>query len=339
MFEYLMPLLLMRTLPGDAARQDVPHGRAAAGPTTAASGGVPWGISESAFNLVDRRGNYQYKAFGVPGLGLKRGLARRAGRRPLRHGARRARRPGGGRAELPAPRGRRAPRGRSATTTRSTTRLADRRRHGRAEARATRPASGPSGVVVRHFLAHHQGMTLVALANVLLGDVDGRPLPRGPAREGDGAAAAGAGAARGARHRAAPRRGDARGARRAPAPAAPPPLAAHALPERPDPLERQLRRRSSPTPAAARASAAAAPSPAGARTRPATRGASSSTCATSTRATSGPPRISPSARRPTTTWWSSSPRRRSSSAATTRSRRASRSPSRPRTTPRCGASR
>src|SRR5205814_8900294 len=36
--------------------------------------GVPWGISESAYNLVDRHGTYQYKAFGVPGLGLKRGL-------------------------------------------------------------------------------------------------------------------------------------------------------------------------------------------------------------------------------------------------------------------------
>ena len=36
---------------------------------------TPWGISESAYNLVDRLGNYQYKAFGVPGLGLKRGLA------------------------------------------------------------------------------------------------------------------------------------------------------------------------------------------------------------------------------------------------------------------------
>ena len=35
---------------------------------------MPWGISESAYNLVDRHGNYQYKAFGVPGLGLKRGL-------------------------------------------------------------------------------------------------------------------------------------------------------------------------------------------------------------------------------------------------------------------------
>ena len=36
---------------------------------------MPWGISESAYDLVDRHGNYQYKAFGVPGLGLKRGLA------------------------------------------------------------------------------------------------------------------------------------------------------------------------------------------------------------------------------------------------------------------------
>jgi cyclic beta-1,2-glucan synthetase len=40
----------------------------------AASRGVPWGISESAYNARDLEGNYQYKAFGVPGLGLKRGL-------------------------------------------------------------------------------------------------------------------------------------------------------------------------------------------------------------------------------------------------------------------------
>ena len=41
----------------------------------AAQRGVPWGISESAYNRVDARLNYQYRAFGVPGLGLKRGLA------------------------------------------------------------------------------------------------------------------------------------------------------------------------------------------------------------------------------------------------------------------------
>ena len=36
--------------------------------------GIPWGISEAAFNLRDLHNNYQYKAFGVPWLGLKRGL-------------------------------------------------------------------------------------------------------------------------------------------------------------------------------------------------------------------------------------------------------------------------
>ena len=36
--------------------------------------GVPWGISESAYNLRDLNYNYQYKAFGIPWLGLKRGL-------------------------------------------------------------------------------------------------------------------------------------------------------------------------------------------------------------------------------------------------------------------------
>lgn len=37
--------------------------------------GIPWGISEAAFNLKDLNNNYQYKSFGIPWLGLKRGLA------------------------------------------------------------------------------------------------------------------------------------------------------------------------------------------------------------------------------------------------------------------------
>src|SRR5260370_17226455 len=36
---------------------------------------VPWGISESGYNTVDVHMNYQYRAFGAPGLGLRRGLA------------------------------------------------------------------------------------------------------------------------------------------------------------------------------------------------------------------------------------------------------------------------
>jgi hypothetical protein len=39
------------------------------------SRGVPWGVSESGFNQGDVKQIYQYRAFGVPGLGLKRGLA------------------------------------------------------------------------------------------------------------------------------------------------------------------------------------------------------------------------------------------------------------------------
>ena len=35
---------------------------------------VPWGISESGYNMIDAGLNYQYKAFGVPGTGFKRGL-------------------------------------------------------------------------------------------------------------------------------------------------------------------------------------------------------------------------------------------------------------------------
>src|SRR5687768_18273443 len=41
----------------------------------AAERGVPWGISESAFNARDLQQTYQYSNFGVPGLGLKRGLS------------------------------------------------------------------------------------------------------------------------------------------------------------------------------------------------------------------------------------------------------------------------
>ena len=74
MFEYLMPLLVMRVYPGtlldetyDAVvERQIQYGM---------QRGVPWGVSESAYFAQDIEGNYQYRAFGVPGLGLKRGLA------------------------------------------------------------------------------------------------------------------------------------------------------------------------------------------------------------------------------------------------------------------------
>ena len=74
MFEYLMPLLVMPTYENTlldqtyraVVRRQINYGR---------QRGVPWGISESGYNTIDAHLNYQYRAFGVPGLGLKRGLA------------------------------------------------------------------------------------------------------------------------------------------------------------------------------------------------------------------------------------------------------------------------
>ena len=74
MFEYLMPSLLMRSYEGTLMHQT--HG--AAVDRQIAYGRqrhVPWGISESGYYRFDADMNYQYRAFGVPGLGFKRGLA------------------------------------------------------------------------------------------------------------------------------------------------------------------------------------------------------------------------------------------------------------------------
>ena len=74
MFEYLMPLLVMPTYENTLIDQTC---KAAVGRQIeyGQKRGVPWGMSESGYNMVDVRLNYQYRAFGVPGLGLKRGLA------------------------------------------------------------------------------------------------------------------------------------------------------------------------------------------------------------------------------------------------------------------------
>jgi cellobiose phosphorylase len=73
MFEYLMPQLVMpayeNTLLYQTNRATVKRQI-----EYAAQRGIPWGISESGYNMVDANLNYQYRAFGVPGLGLKRGL-------------------------------------------------------------------------------------------------------------------------------------------------------------------------------------------------------------------------------------------------------------------------
>jgi cyclic beta-1,2-glucan synthetase len=73
MFEYLMPQLLMPSFEDSLLDESC---RAAVNAQIAwgVRSQVPWGISESAYNATDAHLNYQYRAFGVPGLGLKQGL-------------------------------------------------------------------------------------------------------------------------------------------------------------------------------------------------------------------------------------------------------------------------
>ncbi len=75
MFEYLMPALVMRTFPSTLLSQ-THHGAVRRQIAYGAERGVPWGISESAYNVRDRAHTYQYRGFGVPDIALKRGLTR-----------------------------------------------------------------------------------------------------------------------------------------------------------------------------------------------------------------------------------------------------------------------
>jgi cyclic beta-1,2-glucan synthetase len=162
-FEYLMPLLLMKSYPETLLDQSCRMAvRCQA--EYAAEREVPWGISECAYNLTDRHGTYQYKAFGVPGLGLKRGLADELVVAPYATAL----------AAMLEPQ----------LATRNLRRLSEQGCAGAygyydaldyTHSTFGELASGQSpgrsgGSVVRTFMAHHQGMTLVALANVLLGD-------------------------------------------------------------------------------------------------------------------------------------------------------------------------
>jgi cyclic beta-1,2-glucan synthetase len=160
LFEYLMPLLLMRSYPDtlldESCRLAVRGQR-----DYAADRGVPWGISESAYNLVDRHNNYQYKAFGIPGLGLKRGLGDELVVAPYATALALA-------VDAPA----------STTNLRQLAGIGLEGDYGFFDSidftdRGPDPAgsAAPSaGFVVQTYLAHHQGMTLVAVANTLLGD-------------------------------------------------------------------------------------------------------------------------------------------------------------------------
>jgi cyclic beta-1,2-glucan synthetase len=153
MFEYFMPLLVMRAYPGTllaetyraVLERQMQYG---------AQRGVPWGISESAYNAQDLDRNYQYRAFGVPGLGLKRGLADDLVVAPYA-------------SVLAAPL---APRD-VLHNLEGLAREGMSGRYGFYEAIDYTPErnvpDSKLGVVLPTYMAHHQGMTLVALDNAL----------------------------------------------------------------------------------------------------------------------------------------------------------------------------
>ena len=160
MFEYLMPLVVMpgydETLLDQTCkavvRRQIEYGK---------NRGVPWGISESGYNLLDVRLAYQYRAFGVPGLGLKRGLADDLVIAPYASAL----------ALLVSPE----------EACANLQRLAAEGFAGELgfyeaiDYTPSRLPRGQSHALVRSYMAHHQGMTLLSVAHVLL---DGRMQAR-----------------------------------------------------------------------------------------------------------------------------------------------------------------
>jgi len=163
LFEYLMPLLLMRSSPetllDDSCRLVVRRQRAYADAI-----GVPWGISESAYNLVDRLGQYQYKAFGIPGLGMKRGLGDEVVVAPYASALALAIDPIASTDNLRRL-GRDGLEGEYGFVD-----AIDYTRRGADRPDAGHPVTSTVGVVVHTYMAHHQGMILLAITNALGGD-------------------------------------------------------------------------------------------------------------------------------------------------------------------------
>ncbi|HEV7681940.1 MAG TPA: glucoamylase family protein [Pyrinomonadaceae bacterium] len=152
MFEYLMPLLVMRDYQGtllnetyrSVVNRQIEYGE---------ERGVPWGISESAYNVRDLHLNYQYGPFGVPGLGLKRGLIEDLVVAPYA-------------TMLAAPINPKA----AMNNLRRLAKEGALGGYGFFEAidyTAERLPQAQSRTLIRAFMAHHQGMSLVALNNVL----------------------------------------------------------------------------------------------------------------------------------------------------------------------------
>ena len=152
MFEYLMPTLFLRSAPdkllGESERAAVliqqRYGN---------SLDLPWGISESAFASRDAEHHYQYRAFGAPGLGMRRGLSRDIVVAPYASAL----------ALAVAPRA-------AVHNLERLAQLGGEALYGFVEAldfTAERVAAGRTFTLIQAHMAHHQGMTFAAIGNAL----------------------------------------------------------------------------------------------------------------------------------------------------------------------------
>jgi len=153
MFEYLMPLLVMPTYENTlldqtckmAVERQIEYGK---------TRGVPWGISESGYNAIDIHLNYQYRAFGVPGLGFQRGLSEDLVIAPYASAL----------ALMVAPE-------KACLNLEQLTAAGFEGKFGFYEAIDYTPSRllrGQSSAVVRSFMSHHQAMIFLSLAYLLL---------------------------------------------------------------------------------------------------------------------------------------------------------------------------
>lgn len=153
MFEYLMPLLVMPTFENTLLDQtckaavdwQIKYGKQI---------DLPWGISESGYSMINASSHYQYRAFGAPGLGLKRGLEEDTVIAPYASAL----------SLMVAPED-------SCKNMQVLSEKGFEGRYGFYEAIDYTPSRlqrGQSNAVVQSFMAHHQGMSLLALSYVLL---------------------------------------------------------------------------------------------------------------------------------------------------------------------------
>jgi len=156
MFEYLMPLLVMRSYPSTLLTQtyfsvvarQIEYGK---------QRNVPWGVSEAGYNARDLQLNYQYGPFGVPGLGLKRGLSDELVVSPYSTML-------AAMVDPPA----------AAANLRELERSGVLSRYGFFESIDYTPQrlqKKQKSFLLRSFMAHHQGMSLVSINNLLNADV------------------------------------------------------------------------------------------------------------------------------------------------------------------------